>query len=92
MDGGTAGTNQINMQELTAFINSNKKKSKSKKKTIGYGKKGAPTMEEEPYSDTINDQLAAGANRRGLVSTKAPKAKSNLGKAMPAQTQEAVVF
>lgn len=35
MDGGASGSNQINMQELTAFINSNKKKSKSKRKVMG---------------------------------------------------------
>ena len=45
MDGAPAGTNQINMQELTAFINSNKKKSKSRKKTVTLGKNKA-TIED----------------------------------------------
>ena len=90
MDGGAAGSNQINMQELTAFINSNKKKSKSKKKTLGHGKKGQATMEGEAYTDIMGDQFAAGVNRRG-ASMKVVQAKSKLGKTISAQTQETAV-
>ena len=86
MDGGAAGSNQINMQELTAFINSNKKKSKSKKKATGLGKKGAPAMEEDVYGEI--DPTAAGANRRGMSSTKGSKAKNKQGKTISAQAQE----
>ena len=86
MDGGAAGSNQINMQELTAFINSNKKKSKSKKKTTGHGNNPS-TAEEDAYGD-ISDHIAAGANRRGVASMKVAKAKNKLGKTISAQTQD----
>ena len=88
MDGGTSGSNQINMQELTAFINSNKKKSKSKKKTVGLGKKTA-TVDDNQYADAMHGQMAGGAGRPKVASMKTSSGKSKLAKTISDQTQGA---
>ena len=91
MDGGASGSNQINMQELTAFINSNKKKAKSKKKSIGHGKAG--TLEDDQYANILGNQVASeatGAQRIGPV--KVPKSKNKFEKTISNQAQATACY
>ena len=50
----TANNMQIDMKELTAFINSNKRKSSKSRKRAGLGKRTA-TAGEDAYIDAINN-------------------------------------
>ena len=50
----TANNMQIDMKELTAFINSNKRKSSKSRKRVGLGKRTA-TAGEDAYIDAINN-------------------------------------
>ena len=74
-----ANNMQIDMKELTAFINSNKRKSsKSRKRTV-LGKKTA-TVGEDAYIDQINNQVASGASRPKMGTVKVTNVKNKLGR------------